>query len=203
MHCRILKRSEGGLASLESSHRSVWAKMLRALGSPLERYGVYDSSADWFGAVSMDQSHASPEYLSCEEYVNGLRTAVASVAAERGAVLHGHAGNLLAPKSRRALHVFTGKTFEHRAREVQNAHGTDLKTASALFRKDERSFVSVHRGLFGIDPMDQTQYDICGDMDHLSVDAAAQLVAGAARSMVPSSRMSPNWRYASRVTAPI
>ncbi|MDP6422469.1 MAG: GNAT family N-acetyltransferase [SAR202 cluster bacterium] len=199
--CRVLGRSVGELESLESSYRSIWAKFIRAMSGPLERYGTFDASAEWSGALSMDQYVGPPECLTREEYVNGLRAAIASVAADRDAVIHGHGSHLFAPKARQALHVFTRKTHQHRVLDVQEADGTDLKTASAIVRKEERKFVAVHQGLFGIDPMDQTQYDICVSMDHLSVDAAAQLVAGAARSMTPPSGTGALGRYASRVTA--
>ena len=181
--CRMLKRTVGEFRALEASYRSTWSRVLRALLAPWERYGVFDTGGDWLGSFTQPYYVDPTGYLTKREYMDGLRAVISAISSREGVVIHGRASNVLLPKSRSALHVFTNVALSTRVSAARREHQIGPKSARALLRQADREFVAVHRGLFDMDPLDPTQYDVSLNMDRLSAVEAAVIVAGAVRSM--------------------
>jgi cytidylate kinase len=182
--CRMLKRTVGEFRALESSYRSTWSRVLRALLAPWEHYGVYDTGGDWLGPFPPPYYADPTGYLTKKEYTDGLRAVISTISSRHGVVIHGRASNVLLPKSRTALRVFTDVALASRMSEMRREHQIGSRSVRAVLRQADREFRAVHRGLFDMDPLDPTQYDVSLNMDRLSAAEAARIVAGAVRSMV-------------------
>ena len=57
-----------------------------------------------------------------------------------------------------------------------------------MLKRSDRAFKSLHKGLYGVDPSDTSQYDLVINMDRLSVESAARLVSGAVSRSVRAFR---------------
>ena len=181
--CRMLKRTVGEFRALEASYRSTWSRVLRALLTPWDRFGAHDTDGDWLGSFTPPYYAEPAGYLTKKEYTDGLRAVISALSSRDGVVIHGRASNLLLPKSRSALHVFTNVALATRVSAARREHRIGSKSARAVLRQADREFIGVHKGLFDMDPMDPTQYDVSLNMDRLSAVEAARIVAGAVRSM--------------------
>ena len=181
--CRMLKRTVGEFRALEASYRTTWSRILRGLLTPWDRFGAYDAGGDWLGSFSPPYYAEPAGYLTKKEYTDGLRAVISALSSRDGVVIHGRASNLLLPKLRSALNVFTSVALATRVSAAQREHRIGSKSALAVLRQADREFIGVHNGLFDMDPMDPTQYDVSLNMDRLSAVEAARIVAGAVRSM--------------------
>ena len=186
----ILDRTPGEIESLEASYSSFWARVLRASLEPWERYGAIESSPEMFGPypVVTDQFDL-PGYLTKEEYLRGLSCVFASASAKRSLVVHGHGAMALAPTSRPVFHVLVDMGMDARVRKAQLESKVSESYARRMLLRSEKSFVTLYKGLYGIDPTEVTRYDIAINMDRLAVESAARIVSGAVARSVSTNRI--------------
>ncbi len=189
-----LDRTAGEIEALEASYTSIWARLLRAALEPWERFGAVDYSPEfmgtWPGAYQIDPS----EYLTKEEYLDGLRDVVAAKAASGLTVVHGH-GAVSVPLGRiPAFHVFVEMNSEGRERKAQLERKTFADAAAREMRQADKIFISQYRGLYGVNPLDPNLYDITISMNRLTVEDAARIVSNAVGRSVRSRQtaMSPS-----------
>ena len=184
-----LDRTPGEIEALEASYTSFWARVLRASLEPWERYGAIESSPEMFGPypVVTDQFDL-PDYLTKDEYLRGLISVFASASADRSLVVRGHGAVGLAPTSRPVFHVLVDMGMDGRVRKAQLEEKVSESYARGMLRRSEKSFVTLYKSLYGVDPMETTAYDIVINMDRLSVESAARIVSGAVARSVRTSR---------------
>ena len=188
---RVLDRTPGEIESIESSYTSFWARLLRASLEPWERYGAFESSPEMFGPypVATDQFDL-PDYLTKEEYLRGLASVLASPSADRALVVHGHGAVALAPTGRPVFHVLVDMGSEGRVRKAQFEGGVSEQYARRVLKRSDKAFVSLYKGLYGVDPSDPVNYDVVINMDRLAVESAARIVSGAVARSVRTYRQS-------------
>ncbi len=184
-----IDRTPGEVESLEASYSSFWARLLRAALEPWERYGLVDNSPEMFGPypIVTDQFDL-PDYLTREEYLKGLGAVFSSATRERSLVIHGHGAVALAPKSRPGFHVLVELSLDGRVRKAQFEDRVSEVQARRVLKKMDREFMSLNKGLYGIDPSDHSQYDLVINMDRLTVESAARIVSGAVSRSLRSYR---------------
>ena len=178
--CREIGRTPGEIESLEAGYTSFWASAFRAALSPWERYGAVEASPEMFGAFPVVESSVElPDYLTKEEYLDGLRAVFASVASDGATVIHGRGALTLAPSDMPRFNVFVGMNLSGRAAKAQLEENVSEWTARKALKKMDKRFASLYKRLYGIDPLDPGQYDLTISMDRLTVESAARIVSSA------------------------
>ncbi len=176
-----LGRSVGEIQALEASFTSVWARMLRAMLAPWERYGAMDHSAELMGVIPTELYLDSEpfDYLTKEEYLVGLNSVIRESVANAPVVLHEYGIPHFLPKNRPTFHVFVDMPTELRAQKAQLEEGLSAAEALRILRRADRGFISMHKNLLGAHPLSDTRYDMTVNMNRLSVESAARMVSGA------------------------
>lgn len=176
-----LDRTEGEILALEASYTSIWARMLRAMLAPWERYGAMDYSADLIGGFPTEYYiETGPfDYLTKEEYLAGLKSVIRESVADAPAVLHEYGAPLFIPEDRPTFHVFVEMPLERRAQKAQFEEGFTIEGALKILRRADLEFISMHKNLLGAHPLSDTRYDMTVNMNRLSVESAARMVSGA------------------------
>ena len=77
-----------------------------------------------------------------------------------------------------------------RVRKAQFEDKVSEQHARRALKRSDRAFVSLYKGLYGIDPADPAKYDIVINMDRLAVESAARIVSGAVTRSVRAYRQS-------------
>ncbi len=174
-----LQRTEGELEALEASYASIWARMLRAALEPWERYGAMDASADLVGTFTRVDYIEPFDYLTKEQYIEGLKDVVAASVKDVITVIHGHGAVGLIPDGQTAFHVFIDMSQESRVQKARLETKLGADAARRTLRSADKRFESIHKGLYGLDALDASRYDISINMDRLTVESAARLISGA------------------------
>ena len=178
--CREIGRTRGEIEALEASFTSFWASALRSALAPWERYGAIEASPEMFGSFPIVESSVElPDYLTREEYLDGLRSVFKSAATDDALVIHGRGSLTLAPSGRPTFHVFVGMNLSGRAAKAQLEEKVSEYAARQSLNKMDKQFVSLYKRLYGIDPMDPGRYDLTINMDRLTVESAARIVSSA------------------------
>ena len=178
--CREIGRTRGEIEALEASFTSFWASALRSALAPWERYGAIEASPEMFGSFPIVESSVElPDYLTKEEYLDGLRSVFKSAATDDALVIHGRGSLTLAPSGRPTFHVFVGMNLSGRAAKAQLEEKVSEYAARQSLNKMDKQFVSLYKRLYGIDPMDPGRYDLTINMDRLTVESAARIVSSA------------------------
>ena len=177
--CARLRCTPGEVGSLEAGYRSFWTRLLERVVLPMEWSAAYDASYHWYRAdyaLDYDLADAS---LTREQYVQGLSSVVKSLALQGNVVLDGHGSHLFAPDSPAALHVFVSGSPGIRRRRVAELERLTSDEALKELKRLDRETQSVFRGLFRGEMLDMGRYDLTVNLDRMSADAAAGLIAGA------------------------
>lgn len=178
--CRQIGRTRGEIESLEASFTSFWASALRSALAPWERYGAIEASPEMFGSFPIVESSVElPDYLTKEEYLDGLRSVFKSATADDALVIHGRGALTLAPRDRPTFHVYIGMDLNGRAAKAQLEEKVSEHAAQQALKKMDKQFASLYKRLYGIDPMDRGRYDLTINMDRLTVESAARIVSSA------------------------
>ena len=177
---RVLDRTPGEIESLEATYSSIWARLLRASLEPWERYGVIEASPEMLGPLPVaTDEFVLPDYLTKEEYLRGLQSVFSSKSTDRSLVIHGRGAVSLAPENRPVFNVLVDMTMKGRVHKAQFEERVSEAYAIRALKRSDKAFVSLYRGLYGVDPRDSAKYDIVLNMDRLPVESAARIVSGA------------------------
>ena len=188
---KVLDRTPGEIESLEASYTSFWARLLRASLEPWERYGAIESSPEMFGPYpAVTDQFDLPDYLTKEDYLRGLSSVFSSAPTDRSLVIHGRGAVALAPTTRPVFHVLVDMGLDGRVRKAQFEDKVSEQYARRALKRSDRAFVSLYKGLYGVDPADPSKYDIVINMDRLAVETAARIVSGAVARSVRAYRQS-------------
>ena len=153
--CRRLQRSIGELQVLEAGYDSIWSRMLRAYLAPFDKNAAYAVGHDTYGRWPVNVGYTDLQgYLSKEQYVKGLRTAVRELALDGDAVFHGHGARLFIPAQVEAFHVFVMASEVSRRRRYAVEQGLSAKNAARALAQVDRRTLAVHRHLLSSDPLD-------------------------------------------------
>ena len=198
--CRQLGRMPGEIEALESGFTSFWASALRSALEPWERYGAIEASPEMFGSFPIIDSQVElPDYLTKEEYLDGLRGVFSEATpADDALVIHGRGALTLAPADRPTFHVFVGMNLDARARKAQLEDKVPAQTALRELRKLDKRFASIYKRLYGADALNPGRYDLTINMDRLTVESAARIVSGAVSRKTRTARTPQTRRNAER-----
>ena len=177
--CARLRRTPGEAESLEAGFKSFWTRLLETVVLPMEWSAAYDASYHWYRADSALDHDLRDESLTREQYVKGLASVVKTLAVQGKVVLNGRGSHLFASDSGAALHVFVAGSPETRWRRVAELERLTSDEAAKELKRLDRQTQSVFRGLFRTEMLDTGRYDLTVNLDRMSADAAADLVAGA------------------------
>jgi cytidylate kinase len=144
-----------------------------------QRYGIAEAK---FEEVLETQGHWWERWLeSLRLYRITLQAAMCEVAQGGNVVYHGRAGQALFPGVPNVLKVLTIADPDVRAQRAKAQRGGDLDAAKRYLKELDRIRSRRLRSLFNIDWQDPLLYDLVINTTNLGTDAAAALVAEAAR----------------------
>ena len=163
--------------------------MLRAYLAPFDKNAAYAVGHDTYGRWPVNVGYTDLQgYLSKEQYVKGLRTAVRELALDGDAVFHGHGARLFIPAQVEAFHVFVMASEVSRRRRYAVEQGLSAKNAARALAQVDRRTLAVHRHLLSSDPLDLSTYDLVLNLDRLSEGKAVTTLVGAVDSTDPAAR---------------
>ena len=181
---RRLRCSLGELRSLEQSTLSLWSRLLRAIAIPVAWQATSDIGFHPLMSDPIADFGLAEDQITRERYLEGLSTVIARLSAEGGVVIHGHGTPRLVPSQLGADHVFLSASQASRQRRIAAERGLGAPEALTLVRHMDREAIALNKNLYGGDLLDMSQYDLVLNLDRISLESAARVVAGAFR--VPS-----------------
>lgn len=177
--CQRLRCTPGELQAFESSHRSFWSRWLKAISVSAEWSGAYDSGYHWVSTDALSEDrYALEDRISKKQYVEVLGSAIRKFVAEGDVVLHAHASHLFIPASAKSVNVFVSGSREGRSRRLAIEQGLDEEEAAKWMAQTDRELESVFKNLLGFDLLDKDRYDLVVNVERLSIDEAAHIIAG-------------------------
>ena len=181
---RRLRCSVGELRSLEQSTLSLWSRLLRAIAIPVAWPATSDIGFHPLMSDPIADFGLAEDQITRERYLEGLSAVIARLSAEGGVVIHGHGTPRLVPSQLGADHVFLSASQASRQRRIAAERGLGASEALTLVRRMDREAIALNKNLYGGDLLDMSQYDLVLNLDRISLESAARVVAGAFR--VPS-----------------
>lgn len=184
--CRRLRCTLGELESLEASYRTAWTRLLRGIAIPMEWSEANDTGYYYYRPATRLGYDELEHQITKKQYLLGLSGVVKGITLEGRVVLHGHGSHLFASSGAGAVSVFVTASLEYRRRRVVAKQGLDSEEAHRWLRQADRDTLSIYKHLLDAELLDMGRYDMTVNVDHTSIEAAAQIVAGALRAAVPS-----------------
>jgi cytidylate kinase len=114
-------------------------------------------------------------------YIAAVQATLAAAAAGGKLVYHGLAGGFLLKDVPGVLCVRLIAPLEMRVRTLKETHGMDEASAEAYIREVDDARARWVKGMYGVDILDPTNYDMILNLGTFSVPEASQIVAVAAR----------------------
>ncbi len=115
-------------------------------------------------------------------YIAYVRATLLEMVAGDNVVYHGLAGHLLLKELDHVLKIRIIGNLENRVMRKMREDGIAHHEAQSLILADDAQRKKWTRQIYGVDPADNTLYDMVICIDKLSVDDAAQFICGAASS---------------------
>lgn len=113
-------------------------------------------------------------------YIAYVRATLLEMVAGDNVVYHGLAGHLLLKGLDHVLKIRIIGNLENRVMRKMREDGLTRNDAHALIVADDAQRKKWTRQIYGVDPADNTLYDMVICIDKLSVDDAAEFICGAA-----------------------
>jgi Cytidylate kinase-like family/BON domain len=110
-------------------------------------------------------------------HLNYVRYALLKRARENNLVYHGYAGHLLLSDIAHVICVRVIADMEYRIKAAIEKENLNRKEAVALIKKLDKQGLNWTRFLYGVDWNDPALYDIIINLDHISVENAADIIA--------------------------
>lgn len=117
-----------------------------------------------------------------EKNIACLKVVLADLLIEDGKLIHGYAGHLIPSDISHVLGVCIIANFLYRARQAMQATGKTEKEAAKVIRKDDEERLQWTQYLFEKPPYEESLYDLVVPMQDSSVEDAANLICGTAKS---------------------
>jgi len=168
----------------------------------LERSGAAGSAGDpLLGPTGMEllmarsisdltaQPISKAQELRDTRFLSALETVVKDVAETGNAVIMGRASNVMLRDMPKAVHVYVVASQETRVRNRMRVDGTDRETTEKALKETEDQRQAFFRKFFKVDPNNPLLYDLVVNVDKLSIEAAAKLVADAAHDIEGAKRV--------------
>ena len=174
-----LQCSVGELEAFETSFRSLWGRMLRALVVPMHWSPHDDPNFGWFDPTSKLEIYEPSDYITKARYLQELQRIVRKYAAEGNVVLYGHGSHVFVPRSSRGLSVYVSPSREWREKAIAEERGLSLEEAARWLKRADREALSVAKHLFDVDLLNTGLYDLSLNPERVAVETAAQAVVGA------------------------
>jgi cytidylate kinase len=115
------------------------------------------------------------------EHVRGLiREVVEEIASRGNVVIAAHGASFALGRREGVLRVHVTASPETRSRRLSESAGLDTKAAAKAVRDSDASRADYLRRFYDVTVEAPTQYDLVVNTDELSVEEAADVVAGAA-----------------------
>ena len=116
-------------------------------------------------------------------YVNLLSSLIYEVASQDKTIIKGHGGQIVLTKQAHTLHVRLSGSFDYRASEIQKQRILSRAAAEELVSEDDFERMGLIRYLFQRETTNVTWYDLIIDVERLDVQAMADIIVGAVRSL--------------------
>ena len=173
----VLNKRPGEVAAKEESPVGLLGRVARALerGYPLSSTGS--------GAGGIDPAVYAPTWeipLDDSQYLSGLRSVIKALASGGSIVVAGRGSQFILKDHPGALHVLVVAPLEIRVRRVMESHHLNEKTARKEIEHEDSSRRQFIRQYFKAELWDPTHYDLVINSEHLSIEAAASIIANAA-----------------------
>ncbi len=125
-------------------------------------------------------------------FIEAFREAVQTVADAGDAVIMGRASNIILRDLPKAVHVYVVASLQTRIANRMKLDGSSRETAEQYIRETEERRKAFFKKFFKVDPDDVLNYDLVVNVDKLSVDAAARLIADSAREIAEAKAAAPS-----------
>jgi cytidylate kinase len=103
-------------------------------------------------------------------------------------VIVGHASQVLLAYEPRALKVLLTGSLERRVQRVAEQENRSLEDARKMVRDSDDERRTFFKQTYSIDLLSAENYDLALNTDHLSVEAAVELIASVAHRRTESTR---------------
>jgi cytidylate kinase len=148
--------------------------------------GVYEDEP--IGRLSSTAMSSAITALSSREYRSFIERVVLELAAAGNAVIVGHASQVLLAYEPRALKVLLTGSLERRVQRVAEQENRSLEDARKMVRDSDDERRTFFKQTYSIDLLSAENYDLALNTDHLSVEAAVELIASVAHRRTESTR---------------
>jgi cytidylate kinase-like protein len=133
-------------------------------------------SAEWAGST------LNPEEIDpSASYRRLIQAVIREIAGQRKAVIVAHGASILLADTPGVLRVLVTASPATRAARLAAATGRDERAATREVQRADNERLAFFKRFYGLDEELETYYDVVINTDALSPDAAARLIAYAAR----------------------
>ena len=182
---------------LDERGRSMWrnpADLFRLVPLPPINPDLPDVYGDRYpptGPVrARGEGLQSPAYWASEAYAAALsRTIQRAAQSGEDLVIVGRGGNEALAQATDALNVLVVASEPLRLRRVAHQHGVDVYDALDLVRESDFRRSAFIRQFYGADWLDAGRYDLVVRTDDIPLEAAAEVVVRAARTLRGSTKV--------------
>jgi cytidylate kinase len=121
--------------------------------------------------------------FTSEDYRQFIEKVVLELAERGDAVIVGHAAQYTLAGKSGALRVLVHGSPDRRAQRLAEEQQIDLEAALLAIRQSDKDRGELLKRVYHFDWLDAAMYDLTLNTDHLSLEAAADLVLASARAM--------------------
>ena len=181
--CLRLRCSPGELETFEAGHRSFWSRLLHTVALPTEWSATYDAGYQWYaGKPVSEYSGLLEDQITRQQYTQALSGVVRGLAVGGNVVLHGNGSHFYVPPKPGTINVFVLASHQLRQQRVMAEELLESEVeAEKWIKAADGELTSHYQHLLGFDLMDISRYDVNVNLDRMSIETAAQIVARAVR----------------------
>jgi cytidylate kinase len=128
---------------------------------------------------------ASEEELDEKTYISTISAIIQDLAEKGGVVILGRGSQIILRDWPATLHAYVTAPLELRIERVGEREGVSAEEAAKTVHESDKNRLAFYHKFFKIDVDDPNLYDLVVNTANLSYEAAADLVAAAARSKEP------------------
>ncbi|HWR84022.1 MAG TPA: cytidylate kinase-like family protein [Candidatus Deferrimicrobium sp.] len=145
------------------------------------RYGIEDTGLADIGVVETQPPHFWDRHAAQRRhYLTIFKAALMDFVADGNLIYHGHLGQFLLNDVPRLLRVRANAPMEFRVNLFMKESGSSETEARAYINQIDSRRMNWARFLYGVDFNDPANFDLILNMDKMSVDTMAAIVARAA-----------------------
>ncbi|MEW5993486.1 MAG: cytidylate kinase-like family protein [Candidatus Zixiibacteriota bacterium] len=146
-----------------------------------DRYDIQATGLAEQGVVESKPPHFWDRHAAQRrQYLTIFRAALMDFVVDGNVIYHGHLGQFLLPDVPKLLRVRADASLEYRVRVLMRESGRSEAEARAYINEVDSRRINWARFLYGVDFNNPANFDLVLNMDKMSIDTMASIVAHAA-----------------------